>query len=153
MRIWSLHPHHLDRQGLTACWRETLLAQAVLAGRTRGYTRHPQLQRFGEQADPIGTLAWYLHGLADEADRRGYQFARDRIDREPASTPTLAVTTGQLQLEWAWLLSKLKARSPSDFQRWSGVRGPEPHRSFHVVDGPVESWERLNPAELGLGNA
>ena len=31
MRLWSLHPRHLDRQGLTGCWRETLLAQAVLA--------------------------------------------------------------------------------------------------------------------------
>ena len=37
MRMWSLHPHHLDRAGLVACWRESLLAQAVLAGRTRGY--------------------------------------------------------------------------------------------------------------------
>ena len=32
MRVWSLHPGYLDRQGLVACWRETLLAQAVLAG-------------------------------------------------------------------------------------------------------------------------
>ena len=32
MRIWSLHPQHLDRQALIACWRETLLAQAVIAG-------------------------------------------------------------------------------------------------------------------------
>ena len=43
MRIWSLHPRYLDRQGLTACWREGLLAQAVLAGRTRGYRQHSQL--------------------------------------------------------------------------------------------------------------
>jgi len=46
VRIWSLHPKYLDRQGLTACWREALLAQAVLNGATRGYTRHPQLVRF-----------------------------------------------------------------------------------------------------------
>jgi len=26
MRLWSVHPRHLDRQGLTACWREALLA-------------------------------------------------------------------------------------------------------------------------------
>ena len=56
VRIWSLHPDHLDRQGLTACWRETLLAQAVLAGRTRGYTRHPQLARFQELPDPLGAV-------------------------------------------------------------------------------------------------
>ncbi|MFC2473489.1 MAG: pyrimidine dimer DNA glycosylase/endonuclease V, partial [Actinomyces sp.] len=46
MRMWSLHPSHLDRAGLVACWRESLLAQAVLAGRTRGYRNHPQLERF-----------------------------------------------------------------------------------------------------------
>ena len=46
MRMWSVHPSHLDRAGLVACWRESLLAQAVLAGRTRGYRNHPQLERF-----------------------------------------------------------------------------------------------------------
>jgi len=33
MRMWSVHPSHLDRAGLVACWRESLLAQAVPAGR------------------------------------------------------------------------------------------------------------------------
>ena len=153
MRIWSLHPRYLDRQGLTACWRETLLAQAVLAGRTRGYTRHPQLERFRDQPDPIGALDWYLHGIADEADQRGYRFDRSRIDRTPAAVAPLAVTTGQLQLERTWLLSKLKARSPSDFRRWSGVGESDPHPSFHAVAGPVESWERLDPAHLPWGDA
>jgi hypothetical protein len=148
MRIWSLHPRYLDRQGLIACWRETLLAQAVLAGRTRGYTQHPQLQRFREQADPIGTLVGYLHGVADEADSRGYRFDRDRIDRKPAATAHVEVATGQVELEWQWLLSKLKTRSPADFQRWSGVTDPDTHPTFRTVAGPVESWERLNPAEL-----
>ncbi|HET8644201.1 MAG TPA: pyrimidine dimer DNA glycosylase/endonuclease V, partial [Vicinamibacteria bacterium] len=46
MRIWTLHPRYLDARGLVALWREALLAQAVLRGRTRGYTRHPQLARF-----------------------------------------------------------------------------------------------------------
>ena len=41
MRLWSLHPAHLDRQGLIACWREALLAQKVLAGLTTGYRSHP----------------------------------------------------------------------------------------------------------------
>jgi hypothetical protein len=36
---------YLDGRGLVALWREALLAQAVLRGRTRGY-RHPQLARF-----------------------------------------------------------------------------------------------------------
>jgi hypothetical protein len=148
MRIWSLHPRHLDRQGLIACWRETLLAQAVLAGRTRGYTQHPQLTRFRAQPDPVGALAGYLHGLADEADNRGYRFDRNRIDRQPAAITPLDVTLGQLALEWTWLLSKLKTRSPDDFDRWSGVTAPDTHPSFRTVDGPVESWERLDPRQL-----
>ncbi|MEA5657523.1 MAG: pyrimidine dimer DNA glycosylase/endonuclease V, partial [Cutibacterium granulosum] len=57
MRLWSLHPQYLDAAGLTACWREALLAQAALAGRTRGYTRHPQLNRFRESTDPLGAVA------------------------------------------------------------------------------------------------
>ena len=57
MRLWTLHPRHLDRQGLTGAWREALLAQAVLAGRTRGYREHPQLLRFREHPDPsVGGL-------------------------------------------------------------------------------------------------
>ena len=35
MRLWTLHPRYLDAQGLTALWRESLLARAVLRGETR----------------------------------------------------------------------------------------------------------------------
>ena len=49
MRLWTLHPKYLDARGLVALWRESLLAQAVLAGRTRGYRSHPQLERFRER--------------------------------------------------------------------------------------------------------
>ncbi|HEY5156678.1 MAG TPA: pyrimidine dimer DNA glycosylase/endonuclease V [Anaerolineales bacterium] len=45
MRIGSLHPKYLDRQGLLAVWSETWLAQKVLKGETKGYHRHPQLTR------------------------------------------------------------------------------------------------------------
>jgi phage FluMu protein Com len=30
MRLWSIHPKYLDRQGLIALWREALLAQSCL---------------------------------------------------------------------------------------------------------------------------
>ena len=33
MRLWSIHPKYLDPAGLTACWREGLLARVVLCGR------------------------------------------------------------------------------------------------------------------------
>lgn len=145
MRIWSVHPRHLDRQGLIACWRETLLAQAVLDGRTKGYIRHPQLLRFREGAagaEPVDLIGAYLTGLADEADQRGYRFDRARIVREHAPTPRLAVTDGQLAYEWAHLGAKLERRSPDDARRWQGA-APDPHPLFSVVPGPIADWERV----------
>jgi len=79
VRIWSLHPCLLDRRALVACWRETLLAQKVLRGLTRGYTNHPQLIRFRAHPQPLEAVAAYLSGLADEADARGYSFNRALI--------------------------------------------------------------------------
>ncbi|WP_102510675.1 pyrimidine dimer DNA glycosylase/endonuclease V [Sanguibacter massiliensis] len=143
MRIWSLAPAELDRVGLVACWRETLLAQAVLAGRTRGYTRHPQLERFRDAPDPLGAVGAYLTALADEADVRGYRFDRTRIDRPGPAPARLTVTTGQLELERAHLTAKLAVRAPDDLARL----GPEVHAHplFDVVDGPVATWERALP--------
>ena len=90
MRLWTLHPRHLDRQGLTGAWREALLAQAVLAGRTRGYRDHPQLLRFREHPDPSGAVGAFLSGLEAEATARGYRFDHSRIDR-PCPAPDGAV--------------------------------------------------------------
>lgn len=145
MRLWSLHPHHLDRQGLTGCWRESLLAQAVLAGRTNGYRSHPQLERFRAQADPLGAVGAYLAALALEATARGYRFDRMRIDSAPSDDtdpPQIAVTDGQLALEWRHLLAKLEHRSPERWQREHVLTGPEPHPLFAVVPGDIEPWER-----------
>ena len=163
MRLWSLHPRHLDRQGLTGCWRESLLAQAVLAGRTRGYRSHPQLERFRAQADPLVSVGAYLEALAEEASTRGYRFDRSRIDRRPAGSvadgaddvgaaadgdghdadvPRIPVTSGQLDLEWRHLLHKLEERSPELWERANALEGPTAHPLFEVVPGPVESWER-----------
>lgn len=145
MRLWSLHPRHLDRQGLTGCWRESLLAQAVLAGRTRGYRAHPQLERFRAQADPLAAVGAYLEALAEEAAARGYRFDRTRIDRAPGAgtpPPRVPVTTGQLRLEWGHLLAKLERRTPERWEEQRRLPGPEPHPLFTVVPGPVEPWER-----------
>jgi hypothetical protein len=141
VRIWSLHPKHLDRAALVACWRETLLAQAVLAGRTRGYRNHPQLERFREQPDPLAAVGAYLVGIADEADARGYRFDRSRVLSPSAPTASIAVTDGQLAREWAHLGAKLQARSPADADRWRAAE-PAPHPLFHVVAGDIASWER-----------
>jgi len=140
MRIWSLHPEHLDRAGLVACWRETLLAQAVLAERTRGYRNHPQLERFRAQPEPVASVGAYLAGLAREADRRGYRFDRSRIIVADAPVPSIAVTDGQLAFEWAHLGRKLAARSPELLV--ARAPAPTPHPLFAVETGPIASWER-----------
>ncbi len=143
MRIWSLHPAHLDRAALVACWRETLLAQAVLDGRTKGYTRHPQLERFRAQSDPLGSVGAYLSAVADEADARGYRFDRTRILRPGPAAVRIPVTDAQLALEWQHLGAKLDQRSPADAVRWRAAT-PSAHPLFTVVPGPVEAWERAS---------
>ena len=141
MRLWSLHPSLLDRQGLTAAWREALLAQAVLLGRTKGYTRHPQLERFRAHESPERLIAAYLEVIADDAARRGYTFDRSRIVESPEPGWLLPVTAGQVAFEWAHLLRKLEVRSPA-VHLLVAPGGPALHPLFREVPGDIESWER-----------
>ena len=140
MRLWSLHPRYLDSRGLVALWREGLLAQAVLAGRTRGYRHHPQLARFVQSPAPGDYIAAYLRLVHDEAARRGYGFDAGRIGRCAALQP-LTVTRGQLRYEWAHLGSKLQARSPGWRAQLAAITRPRPHPLFRVVAGGIAEWE------------
>ena len=153
MRLWSVHPRYLDTAGLTACWREALLAQKVLTGTTRGYRRHPQLERFlpgsalalpvpgSAQPWPGDRVVAYLHVVADEADARGFAYDRTRIAGARPVVGPIEVTDGQVAYEWGVLRAKLAARSPSVLERWRDVVVPEAHPLFVVVQGPVASWE------------
>ena len=143
MRLWSLHPQYLDTRGLTALWREGLLAQAVLTGKTRGYTHHPQLHRFREAAIPQELIAAYLRIVHDEATKRGYHFNRSKLP-EAGATQNIAVTEGQLDYEWTHLRNKLQARAPDLLTRLESVTRPEPHPLFYVIPGPVAEWEIIN---------
>ncbi|NYG59244.1 hypothetical protein BJ980_002167 [Nocardioides daedukensis] len=140
MRIWSIHPEQLDVRGLVACWRETLLAQKVLQGLTKGYTRHPQLVRFRATDDPVQAIATYLHAVADEADARAYSFNRALLVAAPDPDLRIEVTDGQVDHEWQHLLAKLALRDP---QRHDMLRAASPrvHPLFEVVPGPVADWE------------
>lgn len=143
MRLWSLHPRLLDRAALVACWREALLAQKVLAGDTKGYRHHPQLDRFRgsarTQPDSLGLIAAYLSGIADEADARSYRFDRSRILGAPTPLPGLTVTAGQVAFERDHLRAKVALRAPG----WVPRAGKAiAHPLFVVVPGPVEPWER-----------
>ncbi|MDQ0092905.1 pyrimidine dimer DNA glycosylase/endonuclease V [Paeniglutamicibacter psychrophenolicus] len=143
MRLWSLHPTYLDTKGLLACWRETLLAQKVLDGKTAGYRNHPQLQRFRATEDPLAAVGNYLEGLAREADARGYNFNRALILRPPAGmVPALTVTTGQIGYEREHLLAKLAVRDAQRHAVLAGADPPELHPSFRSVAGDIEPWER-----------
>lgn len=144
VRLWSLHPSLLDRQGLTACWREALLAQAVLAGRTRGYTAHPQLQRFRTCRDPGLAIGVYLGALCTDAVRRGYRFDSSRIERLPSESERLRMTVSEGQLAWEWghLLRKLEVRSRPAYADAIARGAPIPHPLFTVVPGPIATWER-----------
>jgi hypothetical protein len=141
MRLWSLHPKYLDQKGLTAVWREGLLAQKVLRGRTRGYRFHPQLIRFQESGKPISAINEYLRAVHAEAARRGYSFDKRKI----GSTGRIAripVARGQIQFEWNHLLAKLKTRDPEKCRKLRSVKRPTPHPLFRVTRGGCEEWEK-----------
>lgn len=156
MRIWSLHPSLLDRRALVACWRETLLAQKVLRGLTRGYTNHPQLIRFRAHPQPL------------EADARGYSFNRalidagedstsehgagnnsaDKAESPYASVARIPVPLGQLEYELAFLQHKVAGRDPEWEHQLSerlaarGKLAACAHPLFEVVPGTIEPWEK-----------
>jgi hypothetical protein len=141
VRLWTVHPRYLDSRGLVALWRESLLAQKVLQGETRGYRSHPQLLRFRAQPEPLSAIAAYLHGVRDEALRRGYAFDGAKIGRA-AAAPRLQETEGQLRFEWLHLLEKLARRSPTLYAQHRKIERPEAHPVFEIIPGPPAAWER-----------
>ena len=141
MRLWTLHPQYLDSRGLVAAWREALLAQKVLAGETRGYRNHPQLERFRRATDPKAAIGAYLTGLAAEGARRGYRFDGTKI-RAPGCAATILATRGQVQFEWSHLMAKLAVRDEARLRQHASVRLPAVHPLFLVEEGPIEEWER-----------
>ncbi|MDO5727380.1 MAG: pyrimidine dimer DNA glycosylase/endonuclease V [Bowdeniella nasicola] len=154
MRLWSVHPAVLDRRALVACWRESLLAQAVLRGATRGYRNHPQLERWRAHHQPLAVLGGYLTCLWWEARERGYNFNAAKIASPPmdlnavratSELPVglrLAVTDAQLAYELVHLRAKVAARAAEELWRLPAAGEPIPAAAiFDVVPGPVASWE------------
>ena len=143
MRLWSIHPRYLDRIGLVALWRESLLAQKVLQGKTKGYRNHPQLRRFTNHPHPRRAIAHYLVGVWEEGHRRGYHFNRTQIDeRGTKAIEKIPVTTGQLRYELNHLCVKVKGRDPAKYRQLLSLHETECHPSFTVVEGAIEEWEK-----------
>ena len=159
MRLWSISPSYLDSKGLVALWREGLLAQKVLLGKTKGYKNHPQLKRF--RNENIGVLGYYLSIICHEAKDRGYNFDLSKIPKM-VSTKQLTVTRGQLEYEFNHLQNKLNERDREKFlsNEWQSnktvkdesifnstgykyIKNIETHSLFKVVEGNIESWEKV----------
>ena len=154
MRLWSIHPKYLDRQGLLAIWREGLLAQKVLQRKTKGYKNHPQLERFKNIPENLGTLAIYLWEIYSEGRRRGYNFDDRKISKRTAIIKKLRITKGQLEYEFKHLQRKLHNRDREKF--WENhnlvyskmnpfymISDIRPNPIFDVIEGDIESWEKI----------
>lgn len=146
MRLWSLHPKYLDSKGLVALWREGLLARAVLTGKTKGYTRHPQLSRFKEKNNPLLFLDTYLSHVHTEACARGYNFNLEKIGVNRTSRQIM-VTRGQLSYEMLHLQEKLRKRNPHKYleiKKFMDKKEPvQSNPVFKVIKGNIEPWEKV----------
>jgi hypothetical protein len=136
-----MHPKYLDRQGLVAVWREGLLAQAVLEGKTKGYKNHPQLNRFKTHPEPLRAIGYYLHEVYQEAKARGYNFDGSKINHDGVTIP-IKTTSGQLDFELEHLLGKLEKRNKKCFDVLIECEGIAPHPLFEIVPGYMEDWEK-----------
>ena len=122
-------------------WREGLLAQKVLLGRTKGYRFHPQLDRFRSTKNPVAAIGAYLWAVADEAAVRGYNFDTAKIAVRRRRIDSFPVTRGQLEFEREHLKRKLRARDPSRLHALKSA-ALKPHPALRMVPGQVEPWER-----------
>jgi len=145
LRLWSIHPRYLDRKGLGANWREGLLAQAVLLGRTKGWRNHPQLKRFKEHPAPIAAIGFFLLKVHEEATRRGYNYNLSKLVEPAEDVQRAEITVGQLRYEAEILMERLMRRAPRKYEELLEMAKepgfPEPHPMFTVVDGDMEQWE------------
>ncbi len=145
MRLWSLHPQYLDTAGLTACWREGLLAKHVLMGKTKGYIHHPQLQRFRACKNPLQAIDTYLYHVLVESQRRNFKYDTTKITMITENI-ILQVTDQQLQYEFEHLKKKLAKRNPEQYSKLLLLKETLPHPMFEIIKGEIAEWEIIGEA-------
>jgi len=146
MRIWSLHPKYLDSKRLVAQWREALLCKAVIEGKTKGYTKHPQFLRIKEQhPDPLSFINMYLKEIKEEGDRRGYKFDGSKIDEVITNIDKIYVTTGQLEYEFEHIQKKIGEFNEKYIENENSFleEGIEPNNMFLVTFGDIMEYEKI----------
>jgi hypothetical protein len=141
MRLWSLHPKHLDAKGLVALWREGLLAKHVLENKTKGYKNHPQLDRFKSSPNPIESINYYLYVVWKESHERKYNFDLKKLQNITNLHYSIPVNSKQILFEKEHLEKKIKDRSPDDLFRVS--KNISVHPLFIKKTGPIETWEKV----------
>jgi hypothetical protein len=116
------------------------------------YWGHPQLQRFKKCERPLDAIGRYLLEIYAEAEVRGYKFDSSKI-KGKLSPMKLTVTKAQLEYEFNHLQNKLwnrdrnqwhkNARETEKFSIDITVLTIEQHPLFKVIDGTIESWEKI----------
>lgn len=145
MRLWSISPEYLDTKGLVALWREGLLARNVLSGKTIGYKFHPQLERFKNYINPIEALDTFLSYVYLEAEKRGYNFNKTKINFSKKER-LIKVKSGQIKYEFNHLLNKLKNRDIKIYNLIKNIRfeNIKTNPVFEVYDSnEIEKWEKI----------
>lgn len=139
MRLWSIHPKYLDSKGLTALWREALLAKKVLEGKTISYANHPQMRRFRR----IKLINAFLHYVYKESCRRGYCFDSRKVSKE-FTKEKIKVNSNQIKYEFRHLKKKLKKRDRKRYFSLLKIKKIEANPIFKIIKGPVEDWEKIS---------
>ena len=146
MRLWSINPEYLDAKGLLALWRESLLAQKSLLGKTKGYRFHPQLERFKSHPKPVDAIGYYLYHIYLEARSRRYNFSKVKILSLKRRVSLIKVARGQIDFEVRHLSIKLRKRDKSRYKKVLSLKKIKLHPLFKQVSGGVASWERVTDA-------
>ena len=144
MRLWTISFKYLDAKGLVALWRESLLAKNVLAGLTKGYKNHPQLDRFYAHENSLEAVNAYLAEVYEKGCARGYKFDAAKVGKFDArNLAKISVARGQIEYEFAFLQKKLKTRDIKAYERNLGVKNIEIAGVFEEVAGGIEPWEKV----------
>ena len=111
MRLWTISFKYLDAKGLVALWREALLAKNVLAGLTKGYKNHPQLDRFYAHENSLEAINAYLAGVYAQACTRGYKFDAAKVGEfDERNLAKIVVSCGQIEYKFAFYKKAKSAR-------------------------------------------
>ena len=144
MRLWTISFKYLDARGLLALWREALLAKNVLAGLTKGYKNHPQLDRFYAHENALEAVNAYLAEVYEEACARDYKFDAAKVGEfDERNLAKIAVSRGQIEYDFAFLQEKLKSRDRVVYERNLSVKNIEIASIFEEVAGGIEPWEKV----------